>query len=168
MCLAAALTHLPVSQCSLWKEKEGGSCLLPRTGHSGSEGRVLASGSSLLHVSGSLVLLDSAQSWHPSATVQSRELSLKIVAWGLPWWYSGSESTCHCRRHGFDPSCRKIPHATEQLKAQETQLLSLLAASPCSTTREAIAMQRMESGPRSPQPEKSPGNSKDPVKPKTS
>ena len=22
---------------------------------------------------------------------------------GLPWWLSGEESTCQCRRHGFDP-----------------------------------------------------------------
>jgi len=22
---------------------------------------------------------------------------------GLPWWLSGKESTCQCRRHGFDP-----------------------------------------------------------------
>ena len=27
---------------------------------------------------------------------------------GLPWWLSGKESTCHCRRHGFDPWVRKI------------------------------------------------------------
>ena len=28
---------------------------------------------------------------------------------GLPWWLSGKESTCQCRRHGFDPWVRKIP-----------------------------------------------------------
>ena len=28
---------------------------------------------------------------------------------GLPWWLSGKESTCECRRHGFDPWVRKIP-----------------------------------------------------------
>ena len=22
---------------------------------------------------------------------------------GLPWWLSGKESACQCRRHGFDP-----------------------------------------------------------------
>ena len=30
---------------------------------------------------------------------------------GLPWWLSGKESTCQCRRlrkHGFDPWVRKI------------------------------------------------------------
>ena len=28
---------------------------------------------------------------------------------GLPWWLSGKESTCQCRRHRFDPWSRKIP-----------------------------------------------------------
>ena len=28
---------------------------------------------------------------------------------GLPWWFRGKESTCQCRRHGFDPWVRKIP-----------------------------------------------------------
>ena len=28
---------------------------------------------------------------------------------GLPCWLSGKESTCKCRRHGFDPWVRKIP-----------------------------------------------------------
>ena len=27
---------------------------------------------------------------------------------GLPWWLSGKESTCQCRRNGFDPWIRKI------------------------------------------------------------
>ena len=27
----------------------------------------------------------------------------------LPWWLSGKESTCQCRRCGFDPWLRKIP-----------------------------------------------------------
>ena len=27
----------------------------------------------------------------------------------LPWWLSGKEPTCQCRRHGFDPWVGKIP-----------------------------------------------------------
>ena len=27
----------------------------------------------------------------------------------LPWWHRGKESTCQCRRHGFDPWVWKIP-----------------------------------------------------------
>ena len=33
---------------------------------------------------------------------------------GLPWWYSGWESACQCRGHGFEPWSGKIPHAAEQ------------------------------------------------------
>ena len=28
---------------------------------------------------------------------------------GLPWWLSGKESTCQCRRPGFEPWVEKIP-----------------------------------------------------------
>ena len=28
---------------------------------------------------------------------------------GFPWWLSGKESACQCRRCGFDPCIRKIP-----------------------------------------------------------
>ena len=52
---------------------------------------------------------------------------------GLPWWLSGKESTCQCRRHGFNPWSGKIPHATEQLSPL-VQLLSL-----CSRVRLAAA-----------------------------
>ena len=34
---------------------------------------------------------------------------------GLPWWLSGKESTCQCRRHRFNPWSGKIPHAVGQL-----------------------------------------------------
>ena len=44
---------------------------------------------------------------------------------GLLWWLSSKESTCQFRRHGFDPSSKKIPHAKEQV-------------SPCSTTIEPV------------------------------
>ena len=27
----------------------------------------------------------------------------------LPWWLSGNELACQCRRHGFHPQVRKIP-----------------------------------------------------------
>ena len=31
-----------------------------------------------------------------------------VSATGLPPWLSGKESTCQCRRYGFDPWVRKI------------------------------------------------------------
>ena len=41
-----------------------------------------------------------------------RTVLFSIVWWmGLPRWYSGRESTCHCRRHqrhGFNPWVEKI------------------------------------------------------------
>ena len=33
----------------------------------------------------------------------------------LSWWFSGKESTCQYRRHGFYPWLWKIPHAVELL-----------------------------------------------------
>ena len=39
---------------------------------------------------------------------------------GLPWWLSGKESACQCRRHGFDPWSGKILHAREQLSLWAT------------------------------------------------
>ena len=32
-----------------------------------------------------------------------RFVKLKRQPWELPWWLSGKESTCQCRRHVFDP-----------------------------------------------------------------
>ena len=34
---------------------------------------------------------------------------------GFPWWLSGKESACQCRRPGFHLWSERIPHATEQL-----------------------------------------------------
>ena len=115
--------------------------------------------------------------------------------WGrLLWWLSGRESTCQCRRHGFDPWSRKIPHAAEQLGpgtttiepgpqtlgattteslATTTSLAVTTAAcvlqSPCSATREAAAI-----SPRTITREQSlitatresPHSNEDPVQPK--
>ena len=49
---------------------------------------------------------------------------------GLPWYLSSKESTCKCRRHGFNPWSGKTPHAAEQLRPCAT-ILSL-----CSRTQE--------------------------------
>ena len=40
---------------------------------------------------------------------------LKKINWGegLPWWLSGKESACQCRKHGFDPWSGKIPWRRE-------------------------------------------------------
>ena len=43
---------------------------------------------------------------------------------GLPWWLSGKEPACQCRRHKFSPWSWKIPHAKSN-QAHEPKLLSL-------------------------------------------
>ena len=47
-------------------------------------------------------------------------IRLKVIGLGLPWWLGGKESSCQCRRHGFNSWSMKIPRATKPL-------------SPCST-----------------------------------
>ena len=37
--------------------------------------------------------------------------SVRCYAEGLPWWLSGKESACQCRRHLFNPWSGKIPHS---------------------------------------------------------
>ena len=54
---------------------------------------------------------------------------LRKKAQGLPWWLSGKEAICQCRRHGFDPwSGKKIPCAREQLSPSTTTTEPVLAS----------------------------------------
>ena len=53
---------------------------------------------------------------------------LKNALAGLPWWLSGKESTCQCRRHGFNPWSRKIPQAAEQLSSSTTTVGPVLSS----------------------------------------
>ena len=32
-----------------------------------------------------------------------------VISWVLPWWLSGKESTCQCRKHRFDSWVGEIP-----------------------------------------------------------
>ena len=41
-------------------------------------------------------------------------LHLKVMP-GHPWWLSGKDSACQCRRHGLDHWSGRIPRALEQL-----------------------------------------------------
>ena len=34
-------------------------------------------------------------------------ITQNVLMW-VPWWLSGKESACQCRRHEFDPWVRKI------------------------------------------------------------
>ena len=47
-------------------------------------------------------------------TEEFRMFHLKVSCW-LPWWLSGKESACQCRRHWFDPCSWRIPLTKKQL-----------------------------------------------------
>ena len=46
----------------------------------------------------------------------------------LPWWLSGKESACQCRRHRFNPWSRKIPLATNLCTTTTEPVLQSLRA----------------------------------------
>ena len=46
--------------------------------------------------------------WLESPLKQTLKWSSTLSWDGLPRWFSVKESTCQCRRHGFDPWIRKI------------------------------------------------------------
>ena len=50
-------------------------------------------------------------------TVQNMKLPL-----GLPWYLSSKESTCRCKRHGFNPWPGKIPRAAVQRSPYATTI----------------------------------------------
>ena len=47
--------------------------------------------------------------WWSVSGVRRNILSGSNSCSGLPWWLSGKESACKCRRLGFKPRFRKIP-----------------------------------------------------------
>lgn len=54
-------------------------------------------------------------------TCYFRLVTVGTESFGLPWWLTGRESTCQCRRHKFDPWSGKILRATEQLNSAPQQ-----------------------------------------------
>ena len=80
-------------------------------------------------------LTPTPQVWHYSLSHccpprQAPRQGIHLVAFkkwwpGLPWWLSGGESACQCRKYEFNPWSGRIPHAEEQL-------------SPCITTMEPV------------------------------
>ena len=55
--------------------------------------------------------------------------------WGLPWWLSGKELACQCRRFRFDSWSGKISHDSGQLSLCATTIEPVLW-SPVSATTE--------------------------------
>ena len=70
----------------------------------------------------------------------------ELTHWKRPWWWerlrAGGErgdrwweSTCQCRRHGFNPWSQNIPHAAVQLSLCTTSSETHMLWSPCSNQR---------------------------------
>ena len=78
----------------------------------------------MLQFEGSLRLLGLSSNSKEKASLNKNHF-IKNKSQGLPWWLSGKESACQCRRYGLESWYRKIPHAKEQL-------------SPCITTTEPV------------------------------
>ena len=45
----------------------------------------------------------------PSQMAEQGTICMRTNLCGLPWWLSGEESVCQCRRCGLNPWVRKIP-----------------------------------------------------------
>ena len=61
----------------------------------------------------------------PLSTSREKHKKDHVLKWeGLPWWLSGEEPTCQCRRHEFYPWSGMIPGAADQ--------------SPCIITAEPV------------------------------
>jgi len=69
---------------------------------------------------------DAAGLWTKPRVTRGHHVSItsdgavKNTETGLPWWLGGKESTCQCRRHGFDPWSGNILHVAEQLSPYAT------------------------------------------------
>ena len=66
----------------------------------------------------------------------------------LPWWLSGKESACPCRRLRFDPWSGKIPHTVEQLSPRTTTIEPVLESSQTATTEAPEPMLLNKRSPR--------------------
>ena len=88
-----------------------------------------------------------AQSLSHWTTRKVSEIKEKKSNTGLPWWFSGKESACQCRRYKFDSWSMKIPHAAEQLSPRATTTEPVLYH-PGAATREATAMRSSHTATR--------------------
>ena len=61
-----------------------------------------------------------------------------ILIPGLPWWLSGKEPTCQCRRHRFNPWSGKTLHAKGQLRLCATTIEPVFQSAGAATTKAYI------------------------------
>ena len=66
-------------------------------------------------------------------TRKKKSLSRRNIL-GLPWYLSGKESACQCRKHEFNPRSGKIPQAAEQLGPGATAIEPVLWSLGAATT----------------------------------
>ena len=59
---------------------------------------------------------------------------LQILSFGLPWWLSGKETSCHCRSYRFNPWSGTIPHAERPLSLCTTTVEPALQSPGTATT----------------------------------
>ena len=112
----------------------------------------------------------------PSCSCHS---SLQRSTGRLPGWFSGKETACQCRRHGFNPWSGKIAQASEQQNPCATTIepvplsQELKWLKPFCTRAHALKKEKspqwkpfapqLKSSPHSPRLEKSPHSNKDPA-----
>ena len=63
--------------------------------------------------------------WINKVLLYRTEKYIQYLMRELPWWLSGKQSACQCRRLRIDPWSRKIPKTMEHLR-------------PCATTTEPV------------------------------
>ena len=76
---------------------------------------------------------------------------------GLPWWLSGKQFTCQCRRHRFDPWVRKMPwrrkwpHTPVFLPGKSYEQRRPVGYSPwgCKRVGHNLATQQQSNAPKS-------------------
>jgi len=84
-----------------------------------------------MHYEPLLALIWCVKIWSGSKLGKGAQKSMQL---GPPWWLSGKEFACQCRRHGFYPWSRKIPHAMEQLGPCTTAVEPVLSSLGATTT----------------------------------
>ena len=84
-------------------------------------------------INGNILLADSTQ------TIRQGFLTLPCTSEGLPRWHSGKETSCQCRRPGFDPWVGKIPWRRARLPTQCSCLENPMDRAACWATVHSVA-----------------------------
>ena len=113
------MRHIPKIHGNIWlKIKVGGKIVIENQytdmlGFPGGSGKASACNAGDLGLMPGSDPLEKEMAAHSSTLAESNVtewLHFHFSYWyiGLPWWFIGKESTCQCRRCGFDPRVGKI------------------------------------------------------------